>query len=325
MWLWIAIAAYFIDAGIYISDKFLLSKKIHSSVVYAFYVGIWSVFNIVLLLIDPWFPSLQQFVFDLFVGGIYLATLVFWYKALHQSEATRVVPIVGALIPIFSFIFSFIFFGESLSERQFLAFGILVIGGILISIKHTKFYEVEVAKERFKNVFGNMLGGFHAEYNPTKRLILNSVVSALFFAAYYVLIKHVYNTQPFIGGFVWSRMGSFLGAIFIFSVPTWNKKIREKRKETKGVKNLAFFLSVRLLAAFAFILLNRAISLGNVALTNSLQGTQYVFLFFLVLFLSAKYPKVLKEELGGGVLIQKILGILLIGIGLYMLAFQGLY
>ncbi len=320
MWLAIAITAYFIDAGIYIADKFLLSKKIHSSIVYAFYVGIWSIFNLVLLLIDPMIPSPQYLLLDLLVGFLYLITLVFWYKALHQSEATRVVPIVGALIPVFSFIFSFVFLGEKLSEGQILAFGILVIGGVLISIKHTSFYELSRVKERFKNIFGNILGPIHAEYRPTQRLIINSVLSALFFAAYYVLIKHVYNNQPFISGFVWSRMGSFLGAILIFAVPSWNRQIRKTKKEQKGVKNLFNFLVIRLFAALAFILLNIAISLGNVALTNSLQGTQYVFLFFIVLFLSAKYPKVLKEELGGGVLIQKVLGILLIGIGLYMLA-----
>jgi len=217
-----------------------------------------------------------------------------------------------------------VFLGETLSERQLLAFCILVIGGILISIKHTKFYEISQVKERFKNIFGNLLGPIHAGYRPTQRLIINSVISALFFAAYYVLIKYVYNHQPFVGGFVWSRMGSFLGAILIFIVPTWRGLIRKRGKETKGVKNLAFFLLVRVFAAFAFILLNRAISLGNVALTNSLQGTQYVFLFFIVIFLSAKHPKALKEELGGGVLLQKILGILHISVGLYMLATKGL-
>ena len=73
------------------------------------------------------------------------------------------------------------------------------------------------------------------------------------------------------------------------------------------------------MAAAAFIMLNWAISLGNVALINSLQGTQYVFLILIVLFLSATYPKILKEEIGGGVMLQKGIGISLICTGLYML------
>ncbi len=319
MWLTVAIGSYFINAGIYVADKFLLSKKIHSSITYAFFVGIWSIFNIFLLVFDPWVPALRELLVDLLAGALFLATLIFWYKTLHQSEATRVVPIVGALIPIFSFLFSYIFLGQSLAERQLLSFVILIIGGILISIKHTRFYVVKEVMERFRNIFGNILGGIHAQYRPARRLILNSVTSALFFAIYYVLIKYIYTSQPFIGGFVWSRLGTFIGVLFLLFVPDWRKLIIKHQKGAKTPKNLTFFLSVRILAALAFIMLNWAISLGNVALINSLQGVQYVFLMLLVLFLSTKFPKILREELGGGVLLQKIIGVVLISLGLYML------
>lgn len=319
MYIIIAILSYSINAGIYIADKFLLSKKIHSSITYAFFVGIWSIFNFVLLFIDPWLPNLQELGIDLLAGLLFLGTLVFWYKALHQSEATRVVSIVGALVPIFSFMFSFIFFGETLSERQLLAFVILVMGGVMISVKHTRFYRMKEVGEKVRGVFGDVLGPVHARYRPTQRLIINSVVSALFFAAYYVMIKFVYTTQPFIGAFVWSRMGSFLGVLMMLFVPEWRAQISKHQKGQKTPKNMGFFISVRLLAAIAFIMLNWAISMGNVALINSLQGTQYVFLILLVIFLSTRFPKILEEELGGDVMMQKIMGTAMIGIGLYML------
>ncbi|MBU4600473.1 EamA family transporter [Candidatus Parcubacteria bacterium] len=319
MWLIVSITSYFINAGVYAADKFLLSKRVHSSITYAFYVGIWSIFNIFLLYFDPWIPSLRELGVDLLAGLLFLATLIFWYKALHQSEATRVVPIVGALVPIFSFLLSYIFLNETLAERQLLAFFILINGGILISVKRTRFWVLKDVLSSFRDIFGDVLGGIHAKYRPTKRLILNSITSALFFAAYYVLIKYIYMSQPFIGGFVWSRMGSFLGVILILFVPDWRKLIVKHQKGAKTSRNIIFFLSVRLLAAAAFIMLNWAISMGNVALINSLQGTQYVFLFFIVLFLSAKFPKILKEELGGGVILQRIIGISLIVTGLYML------
>jgi len=319
MWLFPAIFAYFINAGVYVADKFLLSKKVHSSIIYAFFVGIWSIFNFAILPLDPWVPSSRELGMDLLAGLLFLATLIFWYKALHQSEATRVVPIVGALVPIFSFFFSFIFLGETLSERQLLAFLILIHGGILISVKQTKFYLFRQVAERMRNLFGNTLGGIHASYRPTQRLILNSTVSALFFAAYYVMIKYIYMTQPFIGGFVWSRLGSFFGVIMMLFVPRWRVMIVEHRKSGGGTGNIFFFLSVRLLAALAFIILNWAISLGNVALINSLQGVQYLFLILIVLFLSSRYPKILQEELGGGVILQKAIGTTLVITGLYML------
>jgi drug/metabolite transporter (DMT)-like permease len=319
MWLFVAITSYFINAAVYVADKFLLSKKIHSSIIYAFYVGIWSIFNFALLAFAPWTPTFRELSIDLLAGLLFLATLVFWYKALHQSEATRVVPIVGALTPIFSFALAYVFLGEKLAERQLLAFLILIYGGILVSVKRTRFYMLKEVAEKIKNIFGEVLGGIHAQYRPTRRLIINSVTSALFFAAYYVLIKYIYAHQPFIGGFVWSRLGTFLGVMLILFVPDWRRRIVKHQKGAKTPKNLSFFLLIRILAAAAFIMLNWAVSLGNVALINSLQGTQYVFLFLLILFLSKKHPKILKEELGGGVLLQKIIGVMLVSTGLYML------
>lgn len=319
MYILVAIFSYFINAGVYVADKFLLSKKIHSSIAYAFFVGIWSIFNFVILFFDPWMPSFREFVLDIFAGVLFLVTLVFWYKALHQSEATRVVPIVGALIPIFSLLLSYIFLGEVLGERQLLAFVVLVCGGVLISVRHTRFYYVREVLERFKQVFGGVLGAFSAEYNPTRRLIFNSLAAAMLFASYYVLMKYIYSTQPFIGSFVWSRFGSFIGVLAMLFVADWRVKIYEQQKDNKSPKNLVFFFSVRLAAAAAFIMLNWAISLGNVALVNSLQGVQYIFLLVIVFVLSTRFPKLLKEEVGGGVLMQKIIGATLVSTGLYML------
>jgi uncharacterized membrane protein len=199
------------------------------------------------------------------------------------------------------------------------AFVVLVAGGVLISVRRTRFYILKDIKEKAKSVFGGYIGGIHAHYRPTRRLIVNSVVAAFFFAAYYVLIKYVYTTQPFIGGFVFSRVGSFVGALLILTIPEWRRLIKKQRKHAREPKNLSFFLAVRFIAALGFIFLNLAISMGNVALINSLQGTQYIFLMIMVFFLSTRYPKILKEQFRGGVWVQKVLGAALITVGLYML------
>ncbi|QQS60387.1 EamA family transporter [Candidatus Falkowbacteria bacterium] len=322
MYILVAIFSYLLNAGVYISDKFLLSKKVHSSIVYAFYVGIWSLGNFVLLFFDPWVPDWWQLAFDVAAGLLFLFTLVFWYKALHQSEATRVVPIVGALTPIFSFLLSMIFLETKLFAQEIIAFILLIAGGVLISVKRTRVYLLGETRERIKNISGNVFGKYHAGLRPTSRLLINSVISAACFAAYFVFIKYIYSHthQPFIGAFVWSRLGSFIGVLIILAVPAWRQMIRsseQKQKRTK--KQLAFFLGVRFAAAIAFILLNWAISLGNVSMINALQGTQYVFLLFIVIILARKYPRFINEEIGRGVILQKTIGVILVGIGLYLL------
>jgi hypothetical protein len=62
---------------------------------------------------------------------------------------------------------------------------------------------------------------------------------------------------------------------------------------------MAFFISVRILAAMAFIILNWAISLGNVALINALQGVQYIFSFTDRIYLSSRYSENFKRRAGG--------------------------
>lgn len=315
MWLLAAVSAYFINAGVFVADKFLLSKKIHSSITYAFYVGIWSVFNFVILIFAPYLPNFKWLMIELAAGGLFLFTMVYWYKALHQSEATRVVPIVGSLIPIFSLLLSFFFLSEGVSEQQFLAFSVLIIGGGMISVKQTKLYFPGKVVARIRNI----LGKIHARYRPTQRLLVNSIASAFLFSSYYVLMKYIYSHQPFIGSFVWSRLGTFIGVIMIFLIPAWRRPIIEHQRGVKTKKNIAFFLTIRLLAAAAFIMLNWAISLGSVAMVNVLQGTQYLFLIAIVLILSVRFPRVLKEELGKDVLLQKIAGVVLVSLGLYIL------
>lgn len=319
MWIGLAIISYLISACVFVADKFLLTKKFHSSIVYAFFVGIWSIFNFLILIFDPWMPNLQQFSIDILAGLLFLLTLVFWYKALHQSDTTRVVPMVGAMIPIFTFITSFIFLGVVPERDQIIAFIILIIGGIFVSVRNTKLYSFYDTKERIKNVFGNLFGIIHVKYRPTRRLILNSITASILFSLYFVLIKYIYNTQPFIGGFVWSRLGSFIGVLLILFYPKWRNLIKESQSEKKQNKNFFFFLAVRIFAALSFILLNLSISMGNVAIVNSIKGVEYVFLIIVVLFISTKYPKILKEEFGKGVMLQKVLGTLLICLGVYML------
>lgn len=318
MWIFITIGAYFVNAGVYVADKFLLSKKIHSSIAYAFYVSVWSIFNVCLLFLWPWMPSPRELALDLLAGFLFLVTLVFWYKALHQSEASRVVPLVGALVPIFSCIFSFIFLGEVLNKQQLIAFVVLICGGILISIKDTKLYIYQQVINKIKKIWGELLGKIHAKYQPSSRLLINSIFSAVFFAAYYVLMKYIYLHQPFIGSFAWSRLGSFIGALLMLSVPDWRYAIASQQKGAKTTMNMLFFLTVRFFAAMAFIIINWAISLGNVAIINALQGSQYLFLFLIILIVSVKFPKILNEQLGGGVFVQKIIGTLMICLGLYL-------
>ncbi|GAI01411.1 unnamed protein product, partial [marine sediment metagenome] len=127
----------------------------------------------------------------------------------------------------------------------------------------------------------------------------------------------VYLMLPFWTGFIWIRISAFLIALFFIL-------FREVRKEIFSAtssfskKTGAFFLFNQGVGAGAFILQNWAIALAGLAylsIISALQGIQYVFLFILTVL-------ILKEGLSKKVILQKIIAILLIGLGLAFLVFK---
>ena len=141
-----------------------------------------------------------------------------------------------------------------------------------------------------------------------------------FLALSFVLAKYVYMAQPFWSGYIWIRIGGFLMAMsFLFTRRVRDELFKVKMSFPK--KTAVIFLSNQVAGASANILQNWAIALSPliyVAIINALQGVQYMF----AVLLSLKFPRILKEEISRGILLQKILAILLIGAGLALLAFK---
>jgi len=300
IWLIFAITAYFINAVNGIIDKFLLVGAIPDPLVYAFYVGLFSIFSLVLAPFGLIWPGLMQFFASLGVGILFLISLYFLYRLLKEYEVSKVLPIVGGLMPIFVFILEHFLIGDSLRQNEIIAFVLLVLGSILIS-----FEKKSIGQARFRQYSLALFG--------------SSIVVSLLFALYYVSFKLVFISQPFITGFVLTRVGCFLGALLIFSLPLARKKIFSNYRGLK-IKSGGLFVSNKALAGLASLLLAYAVAKGNVSLVNALQGTQYAFLFALTFLISWKSPKLLKENFRRAIFAQKIIAIVVIAVGLFILA-----
>lgn len=314
MWLIITVLANLFNGAIYLADKYFLSKKVHSSISYTFYVGIWSVGNCVLFLFNRHVPTWSWLLLDLLAGLIFMAALYFWYKALHQGETTRVVPIAGAFIPIFTLFLNYLIGRHTLTKQELGALVILIIGSGLISMrpKDNRWLAWWIRLKKFFQPNKAILRG-------NRRLILNSLLASFIFATYYVLIKFLYDSQGFANAFIWTRLGSFLGALALLVLPASRKLILNKPRRQTTIKSLPLFLLIRIVAFIAFVLSNFAIALADVSLVNSLQGLQYLFLLVIVLTLAKRYPKLAKQEINRDNLWQKISGIILINLGLFLL------
>jgi drug/metabolite transporter (DMT)-like permease len=303
-WLIITIIAYLILAIVFLVDKYLLVGPIPDPKVYAFYVGILGVAVLLLIpFLNFYFPSLSD-AFLSFVSGASSVLAIFWFfKGLKLFEPSRIVPAVGGILPIFTFLIIFIFSGgkETLGFFGLVAFILLTLGTFLITFEKAK--------------------------RISSKSLKISIVAAFFFAVSFVSAKYVYLSHPFLVSLVWIKTGGALAAL-IFLLNRQMRKELFKEKITFEKKTAAIFLSGQAAGAGANILQNWAVALAPlafVAVINALQGIQYVFLLIFTVLISLVYPlwaeRVgLKEEVSREVVFQKIFAILLIGTGLALLA-----
>lgn len=290
-----ALAAYFLLALVGLIDKILLQTAIVSPRAYAFYVGALSVLAVILL---PFgvvtAPDLRILLTALVSGVASVYALWAFYEALKSHEASRVIITVGALVPIFTLLFSVIFLNERLKISQLSAFALLVSGGVLIS------YEENVRKPY------------------TLELFRHAARAAVLFAVSFTLLRFVFLFEPFLNGLFWTRIGGVLGALTVIAVPENLRRIYWATKKAPKTAPLPFLVN-QAMGGVGAILQNYAVFLGSAVLVGALQGVQYAFLLILLVPLSHYFPQ-LREEFSRRALIQKVLAIVLIGVGLVVLA-----
>ncbi len=297
-WFIVAIASYFILAAVNLVDKRLLVSLIPSPRIYAFYVGILGALVAILIpFVNFRLPDFEGTLLALTAGAIFVLALLCLYWALRLFEASRVVPTIGGLTPIFAVFLIYLLSGgqELLPFSKWPAFVLLLWGTVLIN----RSYKKSITYESF------MISAF----------------SAFLFALYFVLSGFVYLAEPFWNGLIVIKLGGLLpaAALFLFS-----KEVRSElfqRQITFQKKTMGIFVANQVAGAGANLLQNWAIALAPlvfIPVINALQGTQYVFLLILTVLFSFKFPHLLKEEVSAKVLGQKIIAVLLIAAGTFL-------
>jgi len=302
LWLLLTISFYFILAIVFLGDKYLLTGAVPKPEVYTFYIGLpWALVLVLIPFVHFYVPELNQIIISFLAGALYFYGIFWFNKSLCKFEASRVVPAVGAFSPIFTFLIIYFFSSETqtLSFLGIIAFLLLILGSVLITL------------EKGKTI--NFLS------------LKNSLVASLLFSLSFVLTKNVYETQSFWNGFIWTKLGGFLMAVLFF---LFFKEVRKevfKKREFFPKKTFAFFAANQSLGAVSNILQNFALAivpLSYVAVIQALQGVQFVFLLLITLLLSFKFPNVIKEDVSKEIVAQKIVAILLIGVGITILALK---
>ncbi|TSC74846.1 MAG: Uncharacterized protein G01um101444_137 [Parcubacteria group bacterium Gr01-1014_44] len=291
-WIYLALFAQFINAAVFLLDKFLLtSKSIARPLAYVFYV---SMLSGVAVLILPFgavsWPTVQVIWLSLATGGAFTVSLYFLYSALFSADASDVAPAVGAVSALASLFFSFWFLGNILTGSFLLGFVLLVAGTALMSY-----------------------------FRFNRRTTGHVLLAGVFFALSVVTVKMLFDVTSFWNGFFWSRLGNLVVALSLLFWPA-NRRIFLHNVLASSHKTKFLVLASKFLAGIAFLLILISIKLGNVALVNAIAGAQFVFLLLFALIFTKKFPKYFYETVHHHVaIIQKVAATFLIVAGYFLL------
>jgi uncharacterized membrane protein len=231
------------------------------------------------------------------VAGIISSVAIYLYLcALDLDEASIVVPFYQT-IPVFGLALGYTLLNESITLMQILGGGIIILGGIILSI------ELEWGhKIKFKG-----------------KVPILMLTSSFLFALYETLFKLAALDVGFLIGSFWHYTGMLIFGVLIYiSV----KPFRDDFHSLIKRHSIGFFglnVANESLTIIGNSFYNFAILLAPVALIMTTTGYQPVFVFIIGIILSYFFPTLSNEKITKFHLMHKTLAILLILIGTYAL------
>ncbi len=291
----IAILGYALSGGTTLIDKILLDRSILHPVVYTFYIALLGFGTVILipfgLILNP------QIIFYAAVSGITGTLGTFTYfQSLKQGEASVVTPIIGVLNPVFTIILGLFFLNQVLNGGQIQAFLVLIVGTLILTFNLLR-------KVKFNAQLPTM------------------VLSGFLYAVAYLFLKEVFIQSNFVTGLTLTRLTGGIFALTFLIPLTLRKEILASKLSKHHFVNKTSYLMFfgQLMGAVGGILITYAVSLAHPALVNSLFGVQYLVILVAALILFERHSHILGENLSKPVLAQKVLGVIVLSFGLYLL------
>jgi uncharacterized membrane protein len=281
-------------------DKYLISRYFHGNngpgalIIFSTLVGI---------LVIPFVLVIEQGVFGVsfFQAGVLIAQGIFfiiavllYFYALKEDETSVVAPLF-LLIPVFAFLIAFAVLGESLATPQLVGGLSIIAGSIVISLS------MEKNKVRLK-----------------KRVLFLMSVASFLIAVGALLFKMIAVETGFWVATFWSYVGYLVLAGFIsLFIRSYREQfmsiIRANRVPIIGLNVLNELISVGASLAVSFALL-----LAPIALVQAVGGLQPAFVLLYGVVLTLFFPKLGMESLARKDIIQRIIAILIMGAGVYL-------
>lgn len=293
----IALSAYILNGFSLLIDKSLVDTSIKSPFVYTFYIGILSLAVLILLPFGFYIPSTVALVFSVLSGIFFVLALLFFFDSLKTFEVTVASPIIGTLNPVFSLIVGALIFSEKLSAGQYIAFGLLLLSGAILT--HSLWWGKRLATKKF----------------------IKMVTSGAFFGLGYIFLREAFISGSFVDGLVLSRLAMAVSVLSFLFIPDIRRQIFASKLTRHHFSNPTFtwVLVSQSAGAVSGLMLSYSVYLASAAIVNSLHGIQYVVLSIGAIILAKKHPELLKETISLNSLFYKAIGLIIMALGLVFL------
>jgi uncharacterized membrane protein len=223
-------------------------------------------------------------------GVLYMGAMLFYLHALQSEEASVVAPFFQA-VPLFGYVLAYFILGETLSAAQMAGGGLIIVGTLIVSIRLGQ--NVRIFKARLALLM--LACG------------LAAAVSGLIFKAF--AIKVEFWTTTF-----WMFVGEAVFGAALLLVGTYRRQLAELLRA-----NAAALLTVN----GSNELINLGGGLGNryalmfapLSIVQAISSTTTLFVFAFGVALSVALPRLARETLSPGDLLQKGAAAVLVALG----------
>ncbi len=238
--------------------------------------------------------NLSALIFIFLAAILNISATYLYLKALEKND-TSIVVVMFQLIPVFSYIFSFIFFKETLEVKEIVGALIIISSAILISFDFSR------TSNKNKSIALLLMGA-----------------SSLFYSLYFICFDFATRNAEYNAVAFWFQIGLLLIGLCLLSIKSFRddflRLIKSKEKTivslnvAKGILNLIGNLMV-----------NYAVLTLPLALVNTLNGFQGAFVFIIGVVGTLLFPKIIKEDLDKKSVLQKVFCIILAIVGLIVM------
>lgn len=298
-WFTLALFASTLWAVAILVDKFVLTHHIKDAFSYQIFLTVTLIPPVLVLFIFSSFRNSPLVYLTILVIGMILGVVfVLYNKALLVEEVSRVTPLFY-LSPLFVLLLSSLFLAESLSMKEYLGIGLMVFSAISVSLRRTEHKSKSIS----------------LSISPALFMIL---FLDLIMAGKDVLAKFLFSYMDFWSYLFWFILGNIVGRPLLLLLPGIQRKFVADMKSLSSRICLLCFINSSIVCA-GYVLYFNAVSLTYVSLVSAILSTQPFLVFLVATVLAVFYPDSLNESIERKGIIIKLIAVVMILIGAYLI------